>query len=265
MGYATKLGALATLVLALGCSDDESSSPGSAGGVSGTGGSSGTGGVSGSGGTGGSGGTDGSGGTGGSGGTDGSGGTGGASGSDGSGGTGGAGGTGATGGTSGTGGSGGSGSTPLALTSTAFTAGQMIPQKHLCTSGGGQNVSPPLAWTGGPAEAQSYAIVMRDLDYMNGFLHWVSWDSPKSQGLPEGIETTFLPASPAGAKQAPSPGGSPGYFGPCSPSSVNTYEFTVYALPEAVLPGLNAQSTNRAAVTAIEAAALASAKLAGES
>jgi Raf kinase inhibitor-like YbhB/YbcL family protein len=162
-------------------------------------------------------------------------------------------------------GTGGTGNAPLALSSTAFVAGEMIPQKHLCPSGGGENVSPALSWTGGPADAQSYAIVLRDLDFANGFLHWVIWDIPKAQGLAEGVENAFMPAAPAGAKQAPSPGGSPGYFGPCSPSSVNTYEFTVYALPEGVLPGLDAQSSNQAAVTAIEGAALESAKLAGES
>ncbi len=169
------------------------------------------------------------------------------------------------GGTGGSGGTGGTGNAPLTLTSPAFAAGEMFPQKHLCPTGGGQNVSPALAWTGGPADAQSFAVVMRDLDFANGFLHWVIWDIPRANSLPEGIENTFMPASPAGAKQAPSPGGSPGYFGPCSPSSVNTYELTLYALPEAVLPGLDAQSTNQAAAAAIEAASLDSTKLAGES
>ena len=142
----------------------------------------------------------------------------------------------------------------------------MIPQRHLCTSGGGQNISPALTWTAGPAGTQSYAVIMRDLDYMNGFLHWVIWDIPASAlALPENVDHTYQPAAPAGAKQAPFNGSITGYYGPCSPSSVNTYEFTLYALPSGTLSGLTQQSTKEQAASAIVAAALAFAKLSGES
>jgi Raf kinase inhibitor-like YbhB/YbcL family protein len=162
-------------------------------------------------------------------------------------------------------GSGGSGNTVLALTSTAFAEGDMIPEKYGCPGvPGGQNVSPPLAWTGGPSEAQSYAIVMRDNDF-GGFLHWVIFDIPKGKSLPEGVEAVFEPANVPGAKQSRFATGAPGYFGPCSPTTVNTYQFTVHALPEATLAGMSDQSTNQDAATAIEAASLASAPLAGES
>ena len=169
-------------------------------------------------------------------------------------------------GNAGTGGTGGSGNTALALTSTAFAEGEMIPEKHACSGvPGGQNVSPPLSWSGGPSDAQSFAIVMRDADF-GGFLHWVIFDIPKgSRSLPEGLEAVFQPAAPAGAKQSHFTADIIGYFGPCSPTSVNTYQFTVHALPEATLPGMTDQSTNQEAATAIEAASLASAPLAGES
>jgi len=166
---------------------------------------------------------------------------------------------------SGNAGTGGSGNTALALTSTAFAEGEMIPEKHGCPGvPGGQNVSPPLAWTGGPSDAQSYAIVMRDIDFA-GFLHWVIFDIPKGKSLPEGVEAVFEPANVAGAKQSRFASGAPGYFGPCSPTTVNTYQFTVHALPDATLPGMTDQSTNQEAATAIEAASLASAALPGES
>jgi Raf kinase inhibitor-like YbhB/YbcL family protein len=168
---------------------------------------------------------------------------------------------------SGNAGSGGSGNTELALTSTAFAAGEMIPEQYGCPGvPGGQNVSPPLAWTGGPSDAQSYAIVMRDIDFA-GFLHWVIFDIPKGRSLPEGVEAAFEPGNVPGAKQSRfvNASGAPGYFGPCSPNSVNTYQFTVHALPEATLPGMTDQSTNQDAATAIEAASLASAPLPGES
>jgi Raf kinase inhibitor-like YbhB/YbcL family protein len=192
--------------------------------------------------------------------TGGSGGTGG-----GTGGTAGA----STGGTAGsaTGGSGGSaGGGPFALTSSAYVEGGTIPEKYECEDGGGDNVSPPLAWGEGPAGTQSYAIVMRDLDFNNGFIHWVIWDIPAATlSLPENVEQVFQPSVPAGAKQAPFNGALIGYFGPCSPNSVNTYEMTLYALPDATLSGLDDNSTKAQAATAIEGAALASTTLSGES
>lgn len=206
---------------------------------------------------------------GGTGATGGSGGSGGGSGGSAGSATGGAAGGGGAAGSS-TGGAAGGGGTAGAgafeLTSTAYTEGADIPQQYECTNGGGQNISPPLAWTAGPSGTQSYAIVMRDLDFSNGFLHWVMWDVPAATlSLPEDVEQVYQPSVPAGAKQAPFNGNLIGYFGPCSPNSVNTYEITVYALPDATLTGLDQNSTKQEAETAIEGAALASATLSGES
>jgi hypothetical protein len=190
-------------------------------------------------------------------------------------GTGGAAATGTGGGasttTSGSGGStttttGTGGMASFALTSTAYAEGETIPMKYECTSAGGQSVSPPLAWTAGPAGTLSYAIVMRDLDYQNGFLHWVMWDIPaSSMSLPEGVEQVYAPSMPAGSHQAPFNQSIVGYYGPCSPNSVNTYEITVYALDVATVPGLTSQSTKPEAEAAILDAAIASATLSGES
>lgn len=236
--------------LALALSSCGSDDDGGGGGGSNAGGSSGSGG---SGGTGGSA-------TGGTGGTAGSG-TGGSAGSA----TGGSGGS--TGGAAGSSGSGGSaGAAAFELSSSAYNEGDTIPDKYECQNGGGENVSPPLAWTAGPVGTQSYAIIMRDLDFNNGFLHWVMWDIPAATlSLPEDVEQVYQPSVPAGAKQAPFNGSQIGYYGPCSPSSVNTYEITVYALPDASLPGLTQASSKTEAATAIVDAALGSAKLAGES
>jgi Raf kinase inhibitor-like YbhB/YbcL family protein len=271
--------ALATLFAVASCSEDDDGATQPGAGAGGVGGSAGAG-SGGIGGTsdasaGGSAGRGGSAGTAGSSGTGGSGATGGTNGGSGAGGTGGGSGRGGTGGSGAAGASGTGavdgggnpdGASSFALTSSAFTQGAMIPQRHLCSTGGGQNISPALTWTAGPAGTQSYAVVMRDLDYMNGFLHWVIWDIPASAlALPENVDHTYQPAAPAGAKQAPFNGSVTGYYGPCSPSSVNTYELTVYALPNATLSGLTQQSTNQQAASAIVAAALASAKLSGES
>lgn len=171
-------------------------------------------------------------------------------------------------GVGGAGGEGGGqgGGAAMMLTSTAFAEGMPIPEQYVCEGGGGDNISPPLSWTAGPAGTQSYAVVMRDLDYMNGFLHWVIWDIPATvTSLPEGVEGVFEPSDPAGAKQANFGAGVVGYFGPCSPSSINTYQFTVYAIGEATLPGLDQQSSIEEAADAVVAAEIASTTLSGES
>ncbi|NUO50874.1 MAG: YbhB/YbcL family Raf kinase inhibitor-like protein [Polyangiaceae bacterium] len=148
----------------------------------------------------------------------------------------------------------------FALTSTAFNEGDMIPQTYECDNGGGDNISPPFAWTAGPAGTMSYAIVMRDLDFGPGFIHWVIWDIPATEtGLPEDLGGGFMVADPAGAKQV-----NP-YFGPCSPNSVNTYEWTLYAIDAATLPGLDQNSNHDEAEAAILDAAIASTTLSGES
>jgi Raf kinase inhibitor-like YbhB/YbcL family protein len=167
------------------------------------------------------------------------------------------------GGAGGTGGSGGN--VPFAVTSAAFAEGAAIPAEHQCTViSGGQNVSPPLSWSAGPAGTQSYAIVMKDTDI--SFNHWVIWDIPASAlSLPAGVENTFQPANVSGAKQAPLNANLVGYFGPCSPTTVNTYEFRVYALPVANIAGLSQQSTMAEAAAAIVSQALASTAVAGES
>ena len=158
------------------------------------------------------------------------------------------------------------GAQPFALTSSAFAEGEMFPQENVCMNGGGQNLSPPLAWTPGPTGTMSYAIVMRDLDFQNGFLHWVIWDIPADVlSLPEGVENTYQPSIPAGAKQAPFNNQLVGYLGPCSPNSVNTYEFTLHAIGSATLGGLDQNSTKAQAAAAVEAASIASTSLSGES
>jgi Raf kinase inhibitor-like YbhB/YbcL family protein len=158
---------------------------------------------------------------------------------------------------------GGGGASAFMLTSPAFTEGGAIPDPHVCQAddmvGDGIDQSPELNWTGAPATALSFAVVFRDRS--NGDLvHWVIWDIPASEtGLPEAVEDGFEPSDPAGAKQA-----NDGYFGPCSPASDNTYEFTVYAIDVAELPGLDEDSTRDEAVQVVEEHDLASATLSGE-
>ncbi|MBB5953500.1 hypothetical protein FHS29_000070 [Saccharothrix tamanrassetensis] len=164
------------------------------------------------------------------------------------------------------------GPSAFTLSSAAFANGGVIPKIHECTSGGGndpakKNESPPLAWSGAPAAAKSYAIVMRDLDNAN-LIHWVIYDIPVSTtSLPQNVEHVYQPPVPAGARQVYYRGSASlfGYQGPCSPSTVNTYEFVVHALNRASLTNLNSNSSTQTAARAITAASVGSARITGES
>lgn len=147
----------------------------------------------------------------------------------------------------------------MTLTSTGFTEGTVIPDKYSCA---GQNVSPDLSWTAGPAGTQSYAIVFTDKS--NNLIHWVIWDiPPATSSLPEHVENAANPATPAGAKQAESYDGQTfGYLGPC-PGNTHTYEFVAYAVDVAALPNVTTASSRNEVETEILAHDLASAALSG--
>jgi Raf kinase inhibitor-like YbhB/YbcL family protein len=131
------------------------------------------------------------------------------------------------------------------LTSPAFAEGGTIPDENACA---GANISPELAWTGAPA-AQSFAVVFTDLSI--DFLHSVIYDIPSSAtGLPEDVDNQYEPADVPGAHQTLAWDGVRGYSGPC-PGSTHTYEFRVYALDVATLPGATMATTRAQAVTLI--------------
>ncbi|GGK03641.1 hypothetical protein GCM10010123_36970 [Pilimelia anulata] len=163
------------------------------------------------------------------------------------------------------------GRSAFALTSAAFAEGGTIPAVHECTSAGPdprrRNESPPLAWSGAPAGAAAYAVVMRDLDNRD-LLHWVLYDIPAdAAALPQNVEHAYEPAVPRGARQAYYRGSATlfGYQGPCSPNAVNTYEFVVHAVDRAALPGLSRDSSIRDVAAAVTRASLGTARLTGES
>jgi Raf kinase inhibitor-like YbhB/YbcL family protein len=116
----------------------------------------------------------------------------------------------------------------MQITSTAFVEGGSIPQKYTCD---GENVSPPLAWSGVPANAQALALIVDDPDAPAGtWVHWVVLNlPPASGGLPEAV-----PAARAtlqdGTVQATSSYRKVGYGGPCPPSGTHRYYFKLYAL-----------------------------------
>ena len=119
----------------------------------------------------------------------------------------------------------------------------------------GDETSPPLSFTGVPAETAELAVVVRDPD-ADGFVHWVvAGIPPEATGIDEG-------APPADAVEADNGFDEPGWAGPCPPEGDHTYEFTVYALaePSTLESGASAEDGAR---TIEDADALAVATLRG--
>lgn len=137
----------------------------------------------------------------------------------------------------------------LAISTTAFEPGGDIPVKHTCF---GDNLSPALSWTGVPAQAQSLALIVHDLDAGAesgastplGFAHWLVYNiAPASKGYAENRPAgeTLADGELQGSNDfaqfmdagAAFPGGAPvklvGYDGPC-PGGKHRYNFHLYAL-----------------------------------
>jgi Raf kinase inhibitor-like YbhB/YbcL family protein len=165
-------------------------------------------------------------------------------------------------------------STPVPLllvSSSAFEPGGEIPVLYSCH---GENLSPPLKWSGVPEGAQSLTLLMDDPDSQPpGFVHWVVYNIPATAtGLPDGVPAE--PSLPDGALQGKNdfaqypagtfPGGSAihqiGYDGPCPPAA-HRYVFKLYAL-DATLD-LPEKSTLADVLAAMEGHVLAEAELTG--
>jgi Raf kinase inhibitor-like YbhB/YbcL family protein len=116
----------------------------------------------------------------------------------------------------------------IELTSSAFEDGGTIPERFSCD---GDDVPPPLAWTGVPGGARELALLVDDPDAPGGtFVHWVLFKIPADR---EGLEAAEVPD---GARQGKNSRGDAGYAGPCPPEGdePHHYEFSLYALSSAI-------------------------------
>jgi Raf kinase inhibitor-like YbhB/YbcL family protein len=116
------------------------------------------------------------------------------------------------------------------LSSSAFEDGGTIPTRYSCD---GEDVSPPLEWSGAPDGTAVYALVVDDPD-ARGFGHWVVADIPG--------ELTSLEEGSSGSGGIGVEGrndfGRTGWGGPCPPSGTHRYVFTLYALSQPLaVPG----------------------------
>ena len=125
----------------------------------------------------------------------------------------------------------------MKVLSSAFSHGGAIPPKYTCT---GKDLSPPLAWSGVPPEAQSLVLIIDDPDAPDPaapkmtWVHWVLYNIPPGcKGLPEAVR-----ALPAGTLEGVNDWKRTGYGGPCPPIGRHRYFHRLYAL-DAILPDLH--------------------------
>ena len=113
------------------------------------------------------------------------------------------------------------------LSSTAFKDNGYIPRKYTCD---GEDISPPLSWSGAPPETKSYVLIVYDPDAPKGtFYHWLLYNIPAElSSLPEGVPKD--PETEYGL-QGVNDFGTLGYGGPCPPTgSAHRYVFVLLAL-----------------------------------
>lgn len=109
----------------------------------------------------------------------------------------------------------------LQVGSPAFSHLGIIPWRYGCD---GENISPPLSIQNIPEGCQSLAIIAEDPDALaHTWVHWLAWNIPP---------VTQIEAGRRMEKEGLNDFGRSGYGGPCPPSGVHNYHFTVYALDD---------------------------------
>jgi Raf kinase inhibitor-like YbhB/YbcL family protein len=148
------------------------------------------------------------------------------------------------------------------LHSPAFADGQTIPIQYTCQ---GQDVSPPLAWTGIPEGTRSLVLIVDDPDAPDPqapkmtWVHWVLYNlPPDSEGVTEGRAPASLPP---GTEEGVNDWRRTGYGGPCPPIGRHRYFHKLYAL-DTRLAGLN-KPTKAQVEAAMQGHVLAQAVLIG--
>jgi Raf kinase inhibitor-like YbhB/YbcL family protein len=113
----------------------------------------------------------------------------------------------------------------LKVRSPAFDGHSRIPDKH---TSNGDDLAPPLEWSGVPEGTKSFAVVVHDPDapLVDGFTHWVAYNIPD--------DATSLPEGGGELTEGTNSMGNSGYMGPAPPPGHGShhYYFWVYALDD---------------------------------
>lgn len=118
----------------------------------------------------------------------------------------------------------------LTVTSGAFADNETIPIRY---TGRGEDISPELKLSALLENAKTIAIVMDDLDHppvIGNFNHWVIWNIPAQEIIPEGIPHGEVVEFLGNAVQG-NAFGKHRYRGPRPPSGfTHRYRFSIYVL-----------------------------------
>jgi hypothetical protein len=127
----------------------------------------------------------------------------------------------------------------LTLRSGAYADGDSIPARFTCV---GDDISPPLEWSGVPEGTRSLVLLIDDPDAPDPkapqtiWVHWVVFNiPPETPGLPEDASRGGLPP---GTLNGLNDWNKAGYGGPCPPVGRHRYVHKLYAL-DTLLEGLH--------------------------
>ena len=148
----------------------------------------------------------------------------------------------------------------LAITSPAFADHAEIPKRY---TGEGENISPPLSFSGEPKETKSLALIVDDPDApdpaapQHTWVHWVLFNiPPAANSLDEGVKNL-----PIGTIAGLNDWRRTGYGGPMPPIGRHRYFFKLYALDKRL--GFYAPPDKAGLETAMKGHILAEAELVG--
>ncbi|MBI2996762.1 MAG: YbhB/YbcL family Raf kinase inhibitor-like protein [Candidatus Melainabacteria bacterium] len=147
----------------------------------------------------------------------------------------------------------------MEIKSSAFQNMGMIPVQYTCD---GEDISPPLSWTGVPDGTKSLAIISCDPDAPSGdWVHWVIYNiPPNTNELQENISNDETLSD--GTRQGVNDFRAIGYGGPCPPGGTHRYFFKLYALD--TLLNFESSPTKSKLLKAMKEHILAKAQLVGK-
>ncbi|HSC25605.1 MAG TPA: YbhB/YbcL family Raf kinase inhibitor-like protein [Candidatus Babeliales bacterium] len=111
----------------------------------------------------------------------------------------------------------------MELISPAFLNHESIPIQYTCD---GANISPALIWSNAPQNTKSFTLIVDDPDApAKVWVHWILFNIPATTNQIH--ENTSHDSFLQGATDF---NGKQQWGGPCPPSGIHRYQFTLYAL-----------------------------------